>query len=150
MTECLCGSGLPASQCCSLYLAGKPAPTPEALMRSRFVAYAQQRLDYVGDSWHPDTRPASLDPDTDTRWRRLQILASDSQGDQGMVHFCATWQAGEKWGQLEEVSRFVRENGLWLYHSGDVTHHNLSPGRNDPCPCGSGRKLKKCHQDGQS
>ncbi|HUF47322.1 MAG TPA: SEC-C metal-binding domain-containing protein [Vicinamibacterales bacterium] len=22
----------------------------------------------------------------------------------------------------------------------------LAPGRNDPCPCGSGRKYKQCHQ----
>lgn len=147
-STCLCGSGKSAAQCCLPYLAGEPAPTPEALMRSRFVAYAQQRLDYVRDTWHPDTRPARLDPDTDTRWRRLQIVATGGEGDRGTVHFRATWQAGDQWGVLEEVSRFVRDKGMWLYHSGEVSQHNLRPGRNDPCPCGSGRKLKKCCQDG--
>lgn len=149
MTDCLCGSGLAATRCCAPYLAGTPAPTPEALMRSRYVAYAQQRLDYVRDTWHPDTCPAQLDPDLDTHWRRLQILATAAEADQGMVRFRATWQAGNKWGDLEETSNFVREVGRWLYRSGEVAHHALSPGRNDPCPCGSGRKLKKCHQDGK-
>lgn len=119
-------------------------------MRSRFVAYAQQQLDYVRDTWYPETRPARIEPDPDSHWRRLQILASEAEGDRGMVNFRATWQAGDQWGVLEEVSRFVRDNGRWLYHSGDVSQHNLRLGRNDPCPCGSGRKLKKCHQDGQS
>jgi SEC-C motif-containing protein len=141
---CICGSSLPRSKCCARYHAGELAPTPELLMRSRYVAYAEQRMDYLRDTWHPDTRPARLDPDPETRWRRLEIISSHEDVDHGMVHFRATWQAAERWGVLEEASRFVREHGRWLYHSGDVIQHSLKPGRNDDCPCGSGTKYKKC------
>lgn len=113
-------------------------------MRSRYVAYAQQRMDYLRDTWHPDTRPARLEPDPDTHWRRLQILQSSAEENQGKVHFRATWQSGSRWGVLEERSRFFRENDCWLYHSGDVSQQTLTPGRNDACPCGSGLKYKKC------
>jgi|SRR5690554_238210 len=153
--HCFCGSGSPASQCCQRYHKGELAPTAEALMRSRYAAYAEQRLDYLRDTWHADTRPAQLDKDTDTHWRRLQILQSDLEGgsgsDRATVHFRATFylvtQGGKQWGVLEEVSQFVREAGRWLYHSGEVSHHSLKPGRNDLCPCGSGKKLKKCCAD---
>lgn len=144
MTLCPCGSRRPVAQCCARYHAGEWAPTPELLMRSRYVAYAEQRMDYLRDTWHPETCPARLDPDSDTQWCRLQILSAGEEGDHGVVHFVATWRGGLRWGELEEVSRFVRENGRWLYHSGEVSQRELKPGRNDPCPCGSGQKLKKC------
>jgi SEC-C motif domain protein len=141
---CLCGSGLTAEACCARYHAGEPAPTPEALMRSRYSAYAQSRMDYLRDTWHPTTCPAELPADHATRWRRLDILDSGTTGDEGWVHFHALWQSGDQWGLLEERSRFLREQGRWRYLSGEVHQAALKPGRNDPCPCGSGRKLKKC------
>jgi hypothetical protein len=30
--------------------------------------------------------------------------------------------------------------------SGPTTRHVAKVGRNDPCPCGSGKKYKDCHQ----
>jgi SEC-C motif-containing protein len=131
-------------------------------MRSRYVAYIEQRLDYLRDTWHPETRPAQLDHDAETHWRHLQILPSTSardgssldsgpDSDKATVHFRATFyvaaSAGKQWGVLEEISQFVREAGRWLYYSGEVSHHSLKLGRNDPCPCGSGKKLKKCCAD---
>ena len=141
---CPCGSTLPEPQCCTRYHAGEVPPTPEALMRSRYLAYAGGLTDYLLDTWHPDTRPATMTPDPQTRWRALEIIDSSEEGGHGRVHFRATWHAGEQWGVLEEKSRFVRESGRWFYHSGEVSEHTLKPGRNDPCPCGSGRKFKKC------
>jgi SEC-C motif domain protein len=113
-------------------------------MRARYTAYAQNRTEYLRASWHPDTCPTDLKPDEVTQWRRLEIRGTGCEADEGWVHFCATWQAADQWGELEERSRFVRQQGRWLYHSGDVVQRGLKPGRNDPCPCGSGRKLKKC------
>ena len=113
-------------------------------MRSRYLAYARGLTDYLLETWHPDTRPGAMAPDAQTHWRALEILDSGEEGNEGQVHFRATWQAGERWGVLEEVSRFVREGGRWLYHSGEVSEQVLKPGRNDACPCGSGRKFKKC------
>ncbi|MEC9085421.1 MAG: SEC-C metal-binding domain-containing protein, partial [Pseudomonadota bacterium] len=48
------------------------------------------------------------------------------------------------WGYLEERSDFSKENGRWFYREGETREGVLKPGRNDPCPCGSGRKFKAC------
>lgn len=142
--RCPCGSGVAEAACCGRYHSGDLAPTPEALMRARYSAYAGNRMDYLRASWHPDTCPAALPADSTTRWRRLDVLESGASGDEGFVHFRAVWQCADQWGVLEERSRFVREQGRWLYHSGRVNQAALKPGRNDACPCASGRKLKKC------
>ena len=113
-------------------------------MRSRFSAFALGRTDYLLDTWHTETRPATLSPDIETRWRRLEVLSSGVEGGHGHVHFRATWQAPGAWGVLEERSLFLREYDRWRYHSGEVATRALRPGRNDPCPCGSGRKFKQC------
>ncbi|TDR56547.1 SEC-C motif-containing protein [Halomonas ventosae] len=141
---CPCGSGLPLARCCGRYHAGEPAPTPEALMRSRYSAFALDLTDYLLASWHPDTRPTSLAPDPSTRWVALEILESGEEGDEGQVHFRATFREERRFGALEERSRFRREAGRWTYLDGDPAVTRLKPGRNEPCPCGSGRKFKAC------
>lgn len=141
---CPCGSGQALAECCGRYHLGEPAPTPEALMRSRFSAFALNLTDYLLASWHPDTRPRTLAPDERTRWVRLEILESGEQGDEGVVHFRATCREGRRWAVLEERSRFQREAGRWFYRDGQPTITRLKTGRNDPCPCGSGRKFKGC------
>lgn len=141
---CPCGSALPLAECCGRYHQGEAAPSPEALMRSRYSAFALGLTDYLRETWHPSTRPASLAADDVTRWRRLEILDHDEEGDRGRVHFRATFQEGRRWGVLEEASRFVREDGRWVYLDGEPSVTRLKPGRNDACPCGSGRKAKAC------
>lgn len=141
---CPCGSGTSLAQCCGRYHAGEAAPTPEALMRSRYSAFALNLTDYLLESWHTSSRPAELAPDPTTRWLRLEVLESDEDGDSGHVHFRATFREGRRFGVLEEASRFRREAGRWYYLEGRPTLTRLKPGRNEPCPCGSGRKLKQC------
>ncbi|UWN49666.1 hypothetical protein ASALC70_01880 [Alcanivorax sp. ALC70] len=75
-------------------------------------------------------------------WLGLTVLSSDA--DRGQVHFRALRRRGKGFSVLEESSRFVREDGHWFYLDGDSTVSNLKPGRNEPCPCGSGKKFKKC------
>ncbi|PKN22360.1 MAG: hypothetical protein CVU68_04410, partial [Deltaproteobacteria bacterium HGW-Deltaproteobacteria-3] len=59
---CPCGNGLKFAECCGPFLEGsRPAPTAEALMRSRYTAFAVQDVPYILRSWHRSTRPASLD-----------------------------------------------------------------------------------------
>ncbi|PRY71393.1 YchJ family protein [Halomonas ventosae] len=142
--SCPCGSGQPLARCCGRYHAGEPAPTPEALMRSRYSAFALDLTDYLLASWHPDTRPASLAPDQATRWVALELLESREGGDEGVVHFRATFREGRRWAVLEERSRFRREAGRWYYLDGSPAVTRLRPGRNEACPCGSGRKFKAC------
>jgi SEC-C motif domain protein len=141
---CPCGSGLPLARCCGRFHAGAPAPNPEALMRSRYTAFALDLTDYLLASWHPRTRPAELAADDTTRWLRLEVLESGEEGDEGHVRFRATFREGRRFGVLEEASCFQREAGRWFYLDGSPEVRRLKPGRNDPCPCGSGRKAKAC------
>ncbi|MFW3613376.1 YchJ family protein [Billgrantia antri] len=143
-TRCPCGSLLPLAACCGRFHAGEPAPTPEALMRSRYSAFALGLHDYLRGTWHESTRPATLDLDDGTRWVRLEVLDHGQDGERGRVHFRATFHEGRRWSVLEENSRFVREAGRWYYLDGTPGVTRLKPGRNDPCPCGSGRKFKGC------
>ena len=113
-------------------------------MRSRYSAFVRDDADYVRASWHPDTRPAELTLEGGDQWLGLEIVDAKQDGDAGQVHFRATHRDGDGFAVLEERSRFVRENDHWFYLDGEHTVTPLKPGRNDPCPCGSGPKFKKC------
>lgn len=151
--SCPCGSGLTLDKCCSRYHQGELAPTPEALMRSRYSAFALGLSDYLLATWHSTTRPVELTPDPETEWKSLAVISADpALGDSGQVHFRAYFYESEhergrgrkRWSVLEEVSRFVKEQQRWWYVDGTPTLSRLKPRRNDPCLCGSGRKLKVC------
>lgn len=143
-TDCPCGSGKTYARCCQPWHLGAAAPNPEPLMRSRYTAFVLNDPDYVLKTWHPSTRPVTLTLDDSPQWASLDILDRDEGGDRGKVHFRATYRSGQGWWYLEEVSDFVKEDGRWFYLSGDTTEGQLKPGRNEPCPCGSGRKFKAC------
>ncbi|RDB43048.1 zinc chelation protein SecC [Halomonas sp. DQ26W] len=146
--RCPCGSGSVLAECCGRYHRGAPAPSPEDLMRSRYSAFALDLTEYLLASWHTSTRPQQLEPGSTTRWVRLEVVAASEQGEgdsaRGRVHFRATFHEGRRWAVLEENSRFVQEAGRWVYLDGSPSVTRLKPGRNDPCPCGSGRKFKSC------
>ncbi len=141
---CPCGSNVPYNNCCEPLHQGTPAGSAQALMRSRFSAFALQLSDYLKTSWHPETRPEQLTLEPGTLWKRLEILSASNDSKQGSVHFKAYYQENKQWHLLEETSQFLFENGHWFYHSGDYQPQNLKPSRNDECPCGSGKKFKKC------
>ncbi|MGK5501539.1 YchJ family protein, partial [Streptomyces sp. URMC 125] len=112
---------LPASYaaCCARYHRGpSPAPTAEALMRSRYSAFAVRDREYLLRTWHPETRPARLDLDPGTRWRRLEVLSTTGGSPfhtEGTVAFRAHCTERGRPGVLEEHSRFVRHEGAWVY-----------------------------------
>ena len=121
---CPCGSGRLFDACCGRYLSGSPAPTPEALMRSRYTAYATGADDYVLSTWADETRPAVLFEAGEARpkWISLDILSADESGDTGHVHFVARARTSAGAMKLEENSRFRREkDGRWLYVDGDLS-----------------------------
>jgi SEC-C motif-containing protein len=157
MTEpatCPCGSDQPFEQCCGPYLSGeRTPPTAEALMRSRYTAYTRHDDDYLLSSWHPDTRPVGESPSEDdgTTWNRLEVLRTEGGGendDTGVVEFIAFCDVNGAPGQLHEISDFARVEGVWKYVDGTnqqpIRRQSPKVGRNDPCPCGSGKKYKKC------
>lgn len=141
---CPCDSGLEYAACCRPFHEGALAPTPETLMRSRYSAFVKVLPTYLLDTWHPSTRPSSLNLEGSPAWCRLTILAAKAATAEGTVHFRACYRAGNGWGYLEERSRFLREGGQWFYLDGETKEGVLKPGRNEPCPCGSGRKFKAC------
>ncbi|BAL91806.1 hypothetical protein AMIS_65860 [Actinoplanes missouriensis 431] len=119
-SACPCG-GNPYPHCCGPLHDGKPAADPEALMRSRFSAYALGRTDHVFRTWHPETRPsdpAELADDPNLRWVRLEVLGMSGGGmfdAEGTVEFRAHYREGGKPGVMQEKSRFVRSEGQWVY-----------------------------------
>ncbi|MCR6664839.1 MAG: YchJ family metal-binding protein [Methyloversatilis sp.] len=122
MPVCVCGSGRAADACCARFHAGEPAPTPEALMRSRYSAFVLDLRDYLLATWHPTTRPAALPPpEPGLKWLGLEVKRSALQdADHGTVEFVARSKLGGRAHRLHENSRFVRENGRWYYVDGDV------------------------------
>ena len=121
-SDCLCGSGKSAESCCHAYHAGATAPTAEALMRSRYVAYALGLEPYLLETWHISTRPAELKLDEDPpRWLGLSIKRYEQQEiDLATVEFVARYKIGGRAYRLHETSRFVREDGRWFYIDGEI------------------------------
>lgn len=122
--DCPCGSGLALAACCGRYHAGEAAATAEALMRSRYSAYVLGDEAYLLASWHPDTRPSVLGLANDAapvKWLELEILghqAGQADDSHGEVSFVARYKINGRAGRLREHSRFVRQDGHWLYVDG--------------------------------
>jgi SEC-C motif-containing protein len=157
MTICPCGSGKQFDTCCGPIIAGQPAPTPEALMRSRYVAFTLGDLDHIertntGNalaSFNRADMEASL---PGTEWTGFDILDTEGgqKGDsEGKVKFSFRYRSGGRDYSQLEIASFQRTGDVWLYDDSEV---NPKPppvrvekvGRNDPCTCGSGKKYKKC------
>jgi SEC-C motif-containing protein len=153
--ECPCRSGRTFEDCCGPIIAGEvTAPSPEALMRSRYTAFCQDEMDYLQGTMVEEHRSEFNAPDVQRwnksiTWLNLEILESSATGDEGTVRFRATFRHKGGTQSLTERSRFMRRDGRWYYLEGEyetetVRHESPKVGRNDPCPCGSGKKFKKC------
>ncbi|AEA26222.1 YchJ family protein [Pseudonocardia benzenivorans] len=119
---CPCGLPEPYDDCCGRFHTGAAAaPTAELLMRSRYTAFAVGDTGYLRRTWHPRTRPRRLALEPEQVWTRLEIL-SRSGGvlftTHGIVEFAAHYTRRGRPGVLHEHSRFVREDGVWLYFDG--------------------------------
>lgn len=147
---CPCNSGLSYQQCCQPFHQQTHYPkTCEQLMRSRFSGYILQLGGYLFNTHHSDYRgdltPAQLAEKT-VEWKNLQIIASETLDTTGFVEFKAWFIEEGKLSCLYERSRFIKHDKQWLYCDGDIYPEQKSGkiSRNDPCPCGSGKKYKKC------
>ncbi len=87
-------------------------------MRSRYTAFALHHEAYLLATWHPSTRPSTLEFEAGREWYMLKVITSTEVGDTGTVSFVARSRLGGRVWALEEVSRFVREGGRWLYIEG--------------------------------
>jgi SEC-C motif domain protein len=159
MAKCHCNSGQDFNNCCGPILAGeKSAATAEALMRSRYSAYVSGETDYLEESLHPEHRSdydaaATRSWANKADWLGLEIRSTKDGGEndsEGEVEFIANYRDDGVVHTHHEISRFKKESDRWYYVDGDTpkveTYKNEQPkvGRNEPCPCGSGKKYKKC------
>ena len=122
-SRCPCNSGEQFGNCCQRYLSTEvPAPTAEALMRSRFSAFALGLPEFLVATWHPDTRPAELELDEAIVWQDLDIIRTEAGGPfdgTGIVEFEAHFRLLNQSNSQHEVSDFVREGGRWYYLDGE-------------------------------
>ena len=154
MTKCPCNPEKKYDECCGPYLAGTAdAPTAEALMRSRYTAYTRDDYDYVIRTCHSSTRPSEEDfaDEVAIDWSGLEIVDTVAGGEndsKGEVEFVARYRLKDNVLNQHERSSFVKEDGKWFYVDGDFVKgppvRSTKVGRNEPCPCGSGKKYKKC------
>ena len=154
---CPCGTGKLTEACCARYFANRDAPTAEALMRSRYTAYVRGEIDYVIGT-HDEATRASVDRDATTKWSRetvwrgleiLDTVAGGATDDTGIVEFIASGVTNTKPFAQRERSNFRKVDGHWFYVDGAVSsapvRRAATVGRNEPCPCGSGKMYKRCH-----
>ncbi len=95
------------------------APTPEALMRSRYSAYVLGHIEYLLASWHPSTSPGDLELPP-VKWLGLELRHAEATGDAGVVEFVARWRNNRGAQRMVETSRFVRQDGRWYYIDGQM------------------------------
>ena len=116
-------------------------------MQSRYSAHVLGDRDYLEYSWHADYRPGDLVLDDNVKWIGLRVIGFEPQGNEATVEFEARLLVSGRVDAVHEKSRFVKQQGRWLYTDGDQlqpTFKPWNPGRNEQCPCGSGKKFKRC------
>ena len=120
---CPCDSGSTYADCCGNWhaglLQGLHAPTPEALMRSRYSAYVLGLIDYLLATWHPATAPGELELPP-LKWLGLEVLLAQSTAQAGVVEFVARCRENGRAQRMHETRRFVREQGRWYYVDGII------------------------------
>lgn len=157
MSRCPCGSGRTYHECCEPFITGKKTPaTAEELLRSRYSAFAKAQISYIIETTHPRTRNMLNEEETrrwavTSQWEKLEILSQKEVDGKVEIDFVATYTQKGNHNRHYETATFSKEKGRWYFEDGreapqmPIRHDTPQPGRNDPCPCGSGKKFKKCH-----
>jgi SEC-C motif-containing protein len=154
-SPCPCGSGQTFAACCEAVIAGRrPAATAEELMRSRFTAHVVRDFLYLHRTYLPTAhRPYVEEPDAPkVPWTRLVIHSHGigSKPNTAYVDFSAYFQGERAEEAMHEKSEFQQIDGRWFFSRSvregpaPVVSAHPKVGRNDPCPCGSGKKYKHC------
>ncbi|HEY6873115.1 MAG TPA: YchJ family protein [Geobacteraceae bacterium] len=157
MNNCPCGSGAAYADCCEPVITGaRPAETAEQLMRARYTAYVGAKTDFIFETTHPDHRQGYDHEGTrewaeNAEWEGLEIVASQGGGAEdaaGQVEFIARYREKGTPREHHELAQFKKDKGTWFFTDGAMVRPkpltSSKIGRNEPCPCGSGAKYKKC------
>ncbi len=158
--SCPCGSKKDYAECCApLHRGARRATTAVELMRARYSAFVRQEIDFVLDTAAPEgdreERREHIERwSRESTWHGLEIIDTEAGGesdDEGVVEFIAFYDDPDG-DEVEHHERafFRREEGEWIFVDGvparqdPYVREEPKIGRNDPCPCGSGKKYKKC------
>lgn len=156
---CPCCSGKKYGECCGpIHNGTSKASTAEALMRARYSAYVVQNIDFIintcetGEKIAEIDRKATEDWSKKSTWHGLKILRTEKGSeadDEGIVEFEATYTQKGIRDVHHEIAGFRKIDGTWVYSEGmlrptTVVREGRKIGRNEPCPCGSGKKYKNC------
>jgi SEC-C motif-containing protein len=156
--QCPCGSGVVYRNCCKPYITGKKnAPTAVALMRSRYTAYVKHAIDYIVNTYL-EKEKANYEGikkwSEQSTWLGLKIISAqggdgEENGCLGTVIFEATFEKNGLKNIHHETAHFKKRDDCWFYDDGEITPYTVvrtgeKIGRNDPCPCRSGKKYKYC------
>ena len=149
MMKCPCCSNKNFSGCCESYLQAKKSPrTAEALMRSRYTAFTQADADYIGRTM-TGTAAVGFEAEktkafaSSVKWLGLTIVTKkkgNENDDVAWVKFIARYKVNSATSFIYENSEFKKIDDKWFYTSGE----RIQPGRNELCPCQSGKKYKRC------
>ena len=157
--NCPCKSGKTFGECCGPIIDGTvKAETAEALMRARYSSYVSGDIEFLVSSATEKGRSEFNEESSRAwskaaEWHGLEIIKTEGGGpgdDSGVVEFRALYTANGEFCDHHEVSQFVREDGCWKFNDGElvgetpIVREEPKVGRNDLCPCGSGKKYKKC------
>jgi SEC-C motif-containing protein len=149
---CYCPNTQPYESCCNVFITKQKLPeTAEQLMRSRYSAYATNNAQYILETYAKSEQSNHSIEDiaafaSFANFIKLEIVATKTEPEFDYVEFKAHYLADGKHCQIHEVSRFIKEEGAWRYLDGQLYDvPELKVSRNDPCPCDSGKKFKKCH-----
>jgi len=156
---CPCKSGKTFGECCAPIIAGETkAQTAEQLMRARYTSYVTGDVKFLKTSavkavQEEFDEEASEAWSKAAEWHGLEIIRTEKGGPrnkEGIVEFRALYTANDEFCNHHEVSKFVKEKDGWKFADGEmlpekpIVREEPKVGRNDPCPCGSGKKYKKC------
>ncbi len=157
---CPCGKGESIETCCGPYIEGKKRPeTAEALMRSRYTAFATGNVDYIIETHDPERRGdidegSTADWAKNSEWLGFELVSSEAGGESdnaGVIEFVARYKVKGVTINHRERAVFRKAGDRWVFVDGQIKNgppvrrNEPRVGRNEPCPCGSGKKYKRCH-----
>ena len=159
MDLCPCGSQKSYADCCQpLIQKEKQAESAEQLLRARYTAHVNKEVDYIWETTHPAQRGGFdrnqvAEWSKNSEWLGLEIISTEagqSTDETGYVEFVARYREKSKTLEHKEIAEFRKIDDNWFFYDGNapkpkqIVRQGPKVGRNDPCPCGSGKKYKKC------
>jgi len=145
---CPCHSGKTYQLCCAvIHEDQRRAEYPEQLMRARYCAYVLHIKDFLLNSWAFESRPDQFQFDPAAKWISLEIIDAGpvlAKTMKATVTFTAQYIGSKKLWTLHEQSQFIKRSQRWFYLDGTASFSQKNIGGNAGCPCGSGKKFKRC------